>query len=80
MLLQFLVEAVTLSLCGGAIGILLGFIAALAVTQLFGWQASIPVWSIALAFGISAAVGVFFAIIPARRASRLHPIDSLRYE
>lgn len=79
-LLQFLVEAVTLSLCGGAIGILLGFIAALAVTQLFGWQASIPVWSIALAFGISAAVGVFFGFYPARRASRLHPIDSLRYE
>ncbi len=79
-LLQFLVEAVTLSLCGGAIGIVLGFMAALVVTQLFGWPASIPIWSIALAFGIAAAVGVFFGFYPARRASRLHPIDSLRYE
>ena len=77
---QFLVEAVTLSMCGGTVGILLGLVTALVVTQLFGWPTSVPVWSIALSFGIAAAVGIFFGFYPARRASRLRPIDALRYE
>jgi len=79
-LLQFLVEAVTLSLCGGVVGIVLGFLTSLLVTQIFEWPASVPAWSIGLAFGIAAAVGVFFGFYPARRASRLNPIDALRYE
>ena len=79
-LMQFLVEAVTLSLCGGIVGIVLGFLTALIVTQIFDWPTSVPVWAIALSFGIAAAVGVFFGFYPARRASRLHPIDALRYE
>jgi ABC-type antimicrobial peptide transport system permease subunit len=77
---QFLVEAVTLSLCGGGIGIVLGFLTSLLVTEIFEWPTSVPAWAIALAFGISAAVGVFFGFYPARRASELPPIDALRYE
>jgi ABC-type antimicrobial peptide transport system permease subunit len=79
-LMQFLVEAVTLSLCGGIVGIVLGFLTALIVTEIFDWPTSVPIWAIALSFGIAAAVGVFFGFYPARRASRLHPIDALRYE
>jgi putative ABC transport system permease protein len=79
-LLQFLVEAVTLSLAGGTVGIILGFVTSLIVTQIFEWPASIPAWSIALAFGIAGMVGIFFGFYPARRASRLSPIDALRYE
>ena len=79
-LLQFLVEAVTLGLTGGAAGILLGFLAALAVTQLLEWPASVSLASVALSFGIAGATGVFFGFYPARRASRLNPINALRYE
>ena len=79
-LLQFLVEAVTLGLTGGAAGIILGFLAALAVTQLLEWPASVSLASVALSFGIAGATGVFFGFYPARRASRLNPINALRYE
>jgi putative ABC transport system permease protein len=79
-LTQFLVEAVTLSLLGGLTGILLGLLTTLLITELLAWPASITFWSIPLAFGIAAAVGVFFGFYPARRASQLHPIDALRYE
>jgi putative ABC transport system permease protein len=79
-LLQFLVEAVTLSSCGGLVGILFGFAAAAVVTRVLEWPASVSPGSVALAFGIAAAVGVFFGFYPARRASRLDPIDALRSE
>ncbi|MDQ1472286.1 MAG: putative transport system permease protein [Bryobacterales bacterium] len=79
-LMQFLVEAMTLGLFGGVIGILLGFLAAFSVTQLLEWPASVSFSAIALSVGISASVGVFFGFYPARRASRLHPIDALRHE
>ena len=79
-LLQFLVEAVTLSCCGGVAGIVLGFAAAAVVTRVLEWPASVSPSAVALAFGIAAAVGVFFGFYPARRASRLDPIDALRYE
>ena len=79
-LLQFLVEAVTLSCCGGLAGVLLGFAAAAVVTRVLEWPASVSPSAVALAFGIAAAVGVFFGFYPARRASRLDPIDALRYE
>jgi ABC-type antimicrobial peptide transport system permease subunit len=79
-LLQFLVEAVTLGLLGGVIGILLGFVASAAVTQLLEWPTRISPSAVALAFGIAGAVGVFFGYYPARRASRLDPINALRYE
>jgi putative ABC transport system permease protein len=79
-LLQFLVEAATLGLCGGVAGITLGFIAAFLITVLLEWPASVSAGSVALAFGIAGAVGLFFGFYPARRAARLHPINALRYE
>jgi putative ABC transport system permease protein len=79
-LAQFLIEAVTLSLIGGAIGVLLGAVATWAVGQFAGWQVSMTASSIALAAGFSAIVGIFFGFYPARRASRLLPIQALRYE
>jgi putative ABC transport system permease protein len=79
-LAQFLIEAVTLSLIGGAIGVLLGAIATWAVGQFAGWQVSMTATSILLAAGFSAFVGIFFGFYPARRASRLLPIQALRYE
>jgi ABC-type antimicrobial peptide transport system permease subunit len=65
---------------GGAIGIALGFLASLLIERLLDWPANITWGSVALAFGISAATGIFFGFYPARRASRLDPIDALRYE
>ncbi|MDE2616701.1 MAG: ABC transporter permease [Burkholderiales bacterium] len=79
-LAQFLIEAVTLSLMGGALGVLLGAVATWGVGTLAGWQVSMSVGAIILAVGFSALVGVFFGFYPARRASRLLPIQALRYE
>ena len=79
-LAQFLIEAVTLSLIGGAIGVLLGAVATWGVGQFAGWQVSMSPSSIVLAAGFSAFVGVFFGFYPARRASKLLPIQALRYE
>ncbi len=77
---QFLVEAVTLSVIGGLVGILLGVATSFAVGEFAGWRTDITTQSIALAVGFSAAVGVFFGFYPARKASRLLPIEALRYE
>ena len=79
-LAQFLIEAVTLSVIGGLIGIALGAVATWAIAQFAGWQVSMTAASIALAAGFSAIVGVFFGFYPARRASKLLPIQALRYE
>jgi putative ABC transport system permease protein len=79
-LTQFLIEAVTLSLIGGAIGVLIGAVATWAVGQFAGWQVSMTVASILLATGFSAFVGIFFGFYPARKASKLLPIQALRYE
>ncbi len=79
-LLQFLVEAVTLSLLGGSVGIVLGFVSATVLTQVLEWPTTVSASAVGLAFGIAGAVGVFFGFYPARRASRLDPIDALRYE
>jgi ABC-type antimicrobial peptide transport system permease subunit len=77
---QFLIEAVTLSLVGGAIGIVLGMAATWAIGSLAGWQVMLSAESILLAVGFSAGVGVFFGFYPARRAAALLPIEALRHE
>ena len=77
---QFLVEAVTLSGCGGLIGIALGFAGAALVASLTPLPYAIKAWSIAAGLSVSLAVGVFFGIYPAMQAAKLDPIEALRYE
>ena len=79
-LMQFLVEAVTLSLIGGIIGIALGVGGSNAINALAEWRTVLAPEAILLAFGFSAAIGIFFGFYPARKASRLDPIEALRYE
>jgi putative ABC transport system permease protein len=79
-LLQFLVEAVTLSLIGGVIGIVVGLGSSQAISQFAEWRTQVPYEAIGMAFGFAAAVGVFFGFYPARKAARLDPIEALRYE
>ena len=78
--LQFLSESVMLTFFGGLIGIVLGWLLAFGVTQFGGIATKISLVSILLAFGVSAAIGIIFGYYPARRASKLNPIDALRYE
>ena len=77
---QFLVEAVTLALVGGMCGILLGIGGSFAIAHFAGWRTDLDVNAIVLAVSFAAAVGVFFGFYPARKASRLLPIEALRYE
>ncbi len=79
-LMQFLVEAMLLGAAGGLCGIALGFLASFAITNLMQWPAEVSFANVALSFGVAAAVGVFFGFYPAQRASRLNPIEALRFE
>jgi len=79
-LTQFLIEAVSLSVVGGAIGIALGMAASHIVASQMKWPTLTDADSIILAFLVSAAIGIFFGFYPARKASALDPIDALRYE
>jgi putative ABC transport system permease protein len=79
-LTQFLVEAITLSIAGGALGVALGVGASRILAWKAGWPILLSPGAIALAFGFSAAIGVFFGFYPARKAARLDPIEALRYE
>jgi putative ABC transport system permease protein len=79
-LLQFLIEALALCLLGGGLGILLGTGTAVLLSRVMQWNTLISPASVAVAFGFSAVVGLFFGIWPARRAARLDPIVALRYE
>lgn len=79
-LTQFLIESVMLSFSGGLIGIILGFIMTRIISSYAAWKTIVDPGSIILAFVVSASVGIIFGIYPARKAARLDPIESLRYE
>src|SRR5688572_27852035 len=79
-LLQFLVEAVVLSLAGGAIGIALGFGASYGLSRIMQWSAIVTWSAVFMSFGFAAAIGIFFGFYPARKAAALDPIEALRYE
>jgi putative ABC transport system permease protein len=81
-LAQFVIEAITLALVGGIVGIVMGIgVGAIAAKLIPNWPGFfVPVWALVLSFGFSSAVGLFFGIYPAAKASRLDPIESLRYE
>ncbi|MDE6100660.1 MAG: FtsX-like permease family protein, partial [Paramuribaculum sp.] len=77
---QFLIEAVIISVTGGIIGILLGFLASWLVTVIVNWPVSIQMYSVVLSFVVCTVTGVFFGWYPARKASNLDPIEAIRYE
>ena len=79
-LTQFLAEAVTLSMLGGLIGIVLGSVLARVVASRLGWLYSARLDIVLISFGFSALVGIGFGLYPARKAARLDPIEALRYE
>jgi putative ABC transport system permease protein len=79
-LFQFLTEAVTLCMVGGILGIMAGWGGALAMSKWLGWNTFVSPVAVAVAFGFSVAVGLFFGLWPARRAAGLNTIDALRYE
>jgi putative ABC transport system permease protein len=79
-LFQFLIEALVLCLLGGLLGIALGVGLSTVLAKSFGWRLVVTTWSIAVSFGFAAAIGIFFGIYPAGKASRLDPIQALRYE
>ncbi|MSS72488.1 MAG: FtsX-like permease family protein [Candidatus Latescibacteria bacterium] len=79
-LLQFLSEALGLSALGGLVGIGLGLAVSRVLSATFGWNTVVPPWAVGMAFAVSGTVGIFFGFYPAWKASRLDPIEALRYE
>ncbi len=79
-LAQFLIESVLLSLLGGAIGLGLGWAGSVLIARIGGWPSIISLNSVLLAFFFAVAIGIFFGVWPARRASKLNPIEALRFE
>jgi putative ABC transport system permease protein len=79
-LVQFLIEAAVLTSVGGILGVVMGSAIGLTVNLVSGFPVSLPWWSFALGLGFSASIGIFFGMLPAWRASRLDPIEALRYE
>jgi putative ABC transport system permease protein len=79
-LMQFILESVTLSVVGGLLGIIVGVLTAIAISSTVQWSVSVSAWAILLSFGVSAAIGIFFGYYPARQAARVSPLTSLRYE
>jgi len=79
-LYQFLFESIFLTTVGGLIGVFLGLVIAKAVDIATPLPASMPIWSVIVGLGFSSAVGLFFGIYPANKASKMDPIEALRYE
>jgi putative ABC transport system permease protein len=79
-MMQFLIEAMTLGVVGGLIGIACGILAARLTTLIAGWPTIISTDAVVVAFIFSVVVGLFFGLYPANKASRLNPIEALRYE
>jgi putative ABC transport system permease protein len=79
-LLQFLIEAIFLSVTGGLFGVLLGVAGAYAISAFAGWDTVVSWLAIIAAFSVSVIIGLFFGIYPASKAAKLNPIDALRYE
>ena len=77
---QFLVEAMTLATLGGALGVLLGIAISALVAYLANWDISLSIFSIVIAVGFSAAIGIFFGYYPAKKAAQMQPIVALRHE
>ena len=79
-MLQFLIEAVIISIMGGIIGVLLGVGASMAIKFIAGWPVYIQPWSVILSFAVCSLTGMFFGWYPARKAASLDPIEAIRYE
>ena len=77
---QFLIETVVLSTCGGVVGVILGVLGANIVTKVVHWETIVSSWSVALSFGLSVLIGIFFGMYPAVSAAKLDPIEALRHE
>lgn len=77
---QFLVEAATLTLLGGSLGIVIGLTAGEVLKGVLGFTTGVPMWSAVVATGVSVGIGLIFGLLPANRAARLDPVEALRYE
>ena len=76
---QFLIESIMISLTGGVIGVIIGYLASWGA-QALGLPASVPLWSVLVSFGVCAAIGLLFGYVPARKAAMMDPIEAIRYE